>query len=249
LCGIGVTSRIVVTVRPTAWSARSADSRPEPGPLTSTSSVRMPCSIAFLPASSAATCAAYGVDLREPLKPSDPALDQEIVFPCPSLIVMMVLLKVAATWATPTATFFFSFLRARGAGFAIVSFLLRHFLLAGDRLGRTFAGACIGMRALAPDRKAFPMPEAPVAAEVHQPLDIHRHFAAEVAFDKVVPIDRLADLDHLGIGQVVDPAVFGDPHLFADFPGLGGADAMDVAKPDLDALLRGNVGAGDARHG
>ena len=44
--------------KPTACSARSADSRPEPGPLTSTSSVRMPCSIAFLPASSAATCAA-----------------------------------------------------------------------------------------------------------------------------------------------------------------------------------------------
>src|SRR5436853_5782735 len=104
-----------------------------------------------------------------------------------SLIVMMVLLKVAATWATPTATFFFSFLRARGAGFAIVSFLLRHFLLAGDCLGRPFAGARIGVRALAPDRQALPVPEAPVAAEVHQPLDVHRHFATEVALNEVVP--------------------------------------------------------------
>src|SRR4029077_19455835 len=67
LCGIGVTSRIEVIAKPTAWSARNADSRPEPGPFTSMSRVRMPCSIAFLPASSAATCAAYGVDLREPL--------------------------------------------------------------------------------------------------------------------------------------------------------------------------------------
>src|SRR6476660_5519851 len=81
LCGMGVTSRIVVIVMPTACSARSADSRPEPGPETFTSRVRTPCSAAFRPASSAAIWAAYGVDLREPLKPIRPALDQEIVFP------------------------------------------------------------------------------------------------------------------------------------------------------------------------
>src|SRR5690606_31554727 len=62
LCGIGVTSRMDVMVKPTACKARRADSRPEPGPLISTSSVRTPCSAAFLPASSAATWAAYGVD-------------------------------------------------------------------------------------------------------------------------------------------------------------------------------------------
>ena len=50
-------SRIAVIENPTAWSARSALSRPDPGPLTSISSVSIPCSRAFLPASSAATCA------------------------------------------------------------------------------------------------------------------------------------------------------------------------------------------------
>src|ERR1700753_3306807 len=104
-----------VTTRPTAGSARSADSRPEPGPETSTSRVRMPCSIALRAASSAAICAAYGVDLREPLKPIMPAEDQLIALPWLSVMVTMVLLKVAATCATPTTTFFFSFLRARGA--------------------------------------------------------------------------------------------------------------------------------------
>src|ERR1700759_3915642 len=127
-----------VTTRPTACSARSADSRPEPGPETSTSRVRMPCSTAFLPASSAAICAAYGVDLREPLKPIMPAEDQLMALPCASVMVTMVLLKVAATCATPTTTFFFSFLRARPAPF-LSAILLRHFLLAGDRFGRAFA--------------------------------------------------------------------------------------------------------------
>ncbi len=55
LCGIGVMSRIAVMENPTVCNARSALSRPDPGPLTSISSVSMPCSRAFLPASSAAT--------------------------------------------------------------------------------------------------------------------------------------------------------------------------------------------------
>src|SRR3990170_2859663 len=50
LCGIGVTSRIDFTSRPTVCSARMADSRPEPGPLTFTSTLRRPYVFAALPA-------------------------------------------------------------------------------------------------------------------------------------------------------------------------------------------------------
>src|SRR5690242_15333722 len=141
-----------VTVNPTACSARSADSRPDPGPLTSTSSVRIPCSTAFLAASSAATCAAYGVDLREPLKPIMPALDHEIALPAVSVMVTMVLLKVAATWATPCTTFFFSFLRGRPPFFSAM--LLRHLLLPGDRLSRALAGARIRVGPLTAHRQS-----------------------------------------------------------------------------------------------
>ena len=42
LCGIGVTSLIERTSMPAVDSARTADSRPEPGPLTRTSTVRKP---------------------------------------------------------------------------------------------------------------------------------------------------------------------------------------------------------------
>src|SRR5580704_13612390 len=80
-------------MKPADCSARSADSRPEPGPATSTSSVRMPCSCAFLAASSPATCAAYGVDLREPLNPMVPDDDHAMVLPCASVIVIMVFLR------------------------------------------------------------------------------------------------------------------------------------------------------------
>src|ERR1700748_2469355 len=180
---MGVTSRMEVTTRPTACSARSADSRPEPGPETSTSRVRMPCSTAFLAASSAAICAAYGVDLREPLKPIMPALDQDTALPCASVMVTMVLLKVAATCATPTTTFFFSFLRARPAPFlSATAMLLGHFLLAGDGLGRPLAGAGVGVGALAADRQALAVTQAAIAAQVHQALDVHCHVRGQGAF-------------------------------------------------------------------
>src|SRR5215210_9140121 len=75
LCGIGVTSRIDFTSRPTVCNARIADSRPEPGPLTRTSSDRIPTPLAALPALRAACVAANGVPLRDPLNPMPPALD------------------------------------------------------------------------------------------------------------------------------------------------------------------------------
>src|SRR6185312_13318295 len=70
LCGTGVMSWIEPTSSPVACSDLMAVSRPEPGPLTKTSTLRMPCSIARRAAASAAIWAAYGVDLRDPLKPT-----------------------------------------------------------------------------------------------------------------------------------------------------------------------------------
>src|SRR5262252_391301 len=121
LCGIGVTSRIAVIAKPTACRARSADSRPAPGPLTSISRVRMPCSWALRPASSAATWAAYGVDLRLPLKPFEPDDDQAMTLPCASVIVIMVLLNDAFTCATPEAMFLRSRRRTRAASLPILN--------------------------------------------------------------------------------------------------------------------------------
>src|ERR1700744_171244 len=107
-------------MKPADCSARSADSRPEPGPATSTSRVRMPCSWALRAASSPATCAAYGVDLREPLKPIVPDDDQAMQLPCASVMVIIVLLKVAFTCATPEAMFLRSRRRTRVASLPIL---------------------------------------------------------------------------------------------------------------------------------
>src|SRR5215207_886487 len=80
LWGMGVTSRISVTLKPAPCRARSALSRPAPGPFTNTATERIPCSIARRAASSAASWAAKGVDLRDPLKPRAPADDHATEF-------------------------------------------------------------------------------------------------------------------------------------------------------------------------
>src|SRR5690554_7900162 len=95
LCGIGVMSAILVMRIPSAFKARTDDSRPGPGPLMRTSSVLIPYSCAVRPADSAATWAANGVDLREPLKPAPPEVAHDSVLPWRSVMVMMVLLKDA----------------------------------------------------------------------------------------------------------------------------------------------------------
>src|SRR5258708_32359778 len=100
-------------LRPMPLSARTADSRPGPGPLMRTSMFLTPHSCAARPARSAATCAANGVDLREPLNPALPDVAHDSVLPWRSVMVTMVLLNDACTCAIPSDTVFLTFFRAR----------------------------------------------------------------------------------------------------------------------------------------
>src|SRR5438045_9135457 len=101
-------------------------------------------------------------------------------------------------------------------------------LLARDRPRLALAGAGVGVRALAADRQALPVAQAAVAGEVHQPLDVHRGFAAQVALDLVVLVDRRADVEDFLIGQVL-AALFGaDPKLLRDLLGGRAADSVAV---------------------
>src|SRR5699024_7599601 len=111
LCACGVTSWIDPTSRPVACRERIAVSRPEPGPLTNTSTLRIPCSWALRAAASAAIWAANGVDLRAPLEPGWPAGGRGIAAPDGSVMATLVLLTVDLMCAFPAETFFFSLRR------------------------------------------------------------------------------------------------------------------------------------------
>src|SRR6202162_6470366 len=129
LCGTGVTSEMLLILRPSAFNARTADSRPGPGPLMRTSRFLTPHSCAAFPAASAATCAANGVDLREPLKPAPPDVAHDSALPCRSVMVMIVLLNDAWMCAIPSETLFFTFLRARVVPVLVGACAIRCFLV------------------------------------------------------------------------------------------------------------------------
>ena len=94
LCGIGVVSFIDVILKPLACNALKAVSLPDPGPFTSTDNTFIPHSKAFTAAASATTCAAYGVDFLDPLKPFCPADAHDTTLPFVSAIETIVLLNV-----------------------------------------------------------------------------------------------------------------------------------------------------------
>jgi hypothetical protein len=108
LCGIGVRSLILVIARPAVCRDRIATSRPAPGPFIYTSTWRNPCSMALRAAVSEALCAANAVPLRDPLKPTVPALPHHITLPCRSVRDISVLLNVALINALPDGTDFLS---------------------------------------------------------------------------------------------------------------------------------------------
>src|SRR5262249_8468458 len=129
-----------------------------------------------------------------------PADDQAMALPWTSVMVIIVLLNVAFTWATPEAMFLRSRRRTRVASLPLhdpfaaprprhgpaLCNALSDFLLAGDRLCRAFACARIGMGALAAHRQPAAVPQPTVAAKVHQPLDVHCDLTSQITLDEIV---------------------------------------------------------------
>src|SRR4029079_13110800 len=113
LWACGETSFTPRISRPAAWSERSSVARPEPEPCTNTSTFCSPCSMALRAAESAVTCAANGVDLRDPLNPADPADSHAITLPSASVSVTIVLLKDVLICAWPIAMFLRTLRRVR----------------------------------------------------------------------------------------------------------------------------------------
>src|ERR1700730_7211653 len=97
-----------------------------------------------------------------------PALDQEMVLPWASVMVIMVLLNEAFTCATPEVMFLRSRFLTRAGSLAIGLLLL---LLAGDGLGGPLARAGVGVGPLAADRKTLAVAQTAVAGQIHEPLD------------------------------------------------------------------------------
>src|SRR5262249_44609840 len=207
-------------------------SRPEPGPLTRTSISLTPNFAALSAHVSAARCAAKGVLLRLPLKPDVPAVAQHNTSPFRSVMVTVVLLKVALMWATARATlrriFFRTTLLTPLLLIESTSSLPHLFdaLLPGNRFADSLPRACVRPRPLAADRQAATMPQSPVGADVAQPGNILLNLAPELPFDHVFLVEQVGNARQIVIRQLFGRTLQIDPQRPADANGCRPADSV-----------------------
>ena len=91
------------------------------------------------------------------------------------------------------------------------------------------------------------MAHAAIAAEIHQALDAHGHFTAQVALDRE-SADFLAQLVHLRVGQVFDLRRVCNAGSVANLLRARAADTVDRSQRDGGVLMVGNVYPSDTGH-
>src|SRR5262245_34873293 len=93
------------------------------------------------------------------------------------------------------------------------------------------------------------MAQPAIAAEILQPLDVELDFAPQIALDHVIAVDHLANLQHLGVGQLRYPPLLRAVDLFHDLLGLLAPDALDILQRDHHAVVGRNVDTSDTGQG
>src|SRR6478672_2330369 len=93
------------------------------------------------------------------------------------------------------------------------------------------------------------MPQTPIAAQIHQPLDVGGDLTPEIAFHNVITINDFANLQHFLVGELRYSPLLGNADFLHDFIGLLGANAMDILQGNDHALVGRYIDTGDARQG
>src|SRR5207237_3712863 len=101
---------------------------------------------------------------------------------------------------------------------------------------RTLARARVGLRPLSAHGQVAAVPQPPPAADLHQPLDVHRDFLPQVAFDVALLLDDPADLPDVVFRQVLDAHVRAHARRDEDVVRAFPADPVDVGQADFDPL-------------
>ena len=110
-----------------------------------------------------------------------------------------------------------------------------------DGFAGAFAGARIGLGALAPDRQAAEVADAAVTFDALEALEVHPDLAAQIAFDDVFAVlDGVDDLRKLLLGEILGADGGINIGLGQDDFGVGGAEAIDVAQGHINAFVGRN---------
>ena len=88
---------------------------------------------------------------------------------------------------------------------------LLHALLSGHGLSWTLSGPRVGACALASNRQALAVPQAPIATDIAKPGDVLLNLAAELAFHHVLVIKQRGQLGQVVLREVASSLVGVDP--------------------------------------
>src|SRR5690606_24072020 len=101
---------------------------------------------------------------------------------------------------------------------------------------RTLTCTSIGASALTTPRQAATMTQAAIAAQIHQPLDVHGHFTAQIALHRETA-DFVTQTLQFRIGHILDLGAGCDAGGSADFLRTHVADAKDGSQGNNGVLV------------
>lgn len=117
--------------------------------------------------------------------------------------------------------------------------MLESFLLSCNGAARPLAAACIGFGALTARGQPTAMPQASVAADIHQPPDAHIHLSPQASFNLVAILYDTAQLIYLTLGQGVDPGIEIHPGLLENLGRQAPANSIDIGEANSNSLIAG----------
>jgi len=117
--------------------------------------------------------------------------------------------------------------------------------------GFSRAFACSGIRLgpLAADGQTAQVTNSAVAFNALEAFEVHTDLASQIAFDDVFAVlNRMDDLRELLFGEVLGSNGRIDFGVSQDVFGVAGANAVNIAQGDVNALIGWNFDADNASH-
>jgi hypothetical protein len=93
------------------------------------------------------------------------------------------------------------------------------------------------------------MPQPPVAAEIHQPLDVELHFTTKVTLNFVISVKDVADEFHIRVSEFLNPFVFRDLRLRANRFRTRPTNSVKIRQGKGQMLSTRKINASDTCHG
>jgi len=81
------------------------------------------------------------------------------------------------------------------------------------------------------------VPDAPVAADFHQALNVHGYLAAEITFDLVILINEFSQTADFIFSQITNPGIGINPRLGQHRGSPAAANAINIAERYFNPLF------------